>query len=379
MAESRLDLAEKIIFVFGIILGLLVLYFITSSKNIDIKFDEFALGDDTISHFGKIEKKHIHCQDESDIHLCLNSYYQFGKNMPITIWLGNSQLNGINQFQKGQETAPQKLHKLALKNNQYLISVSQPNANLQEHFLLTSFLNNKLDVKNIILSVVLDDTRENGLRDSLRYILSKNNIKGLIEEYETGKNLIIKHDKKEKRNNFFKESKNESLQDKSEKFLNEKFKNNWTLWSERENLRGALFISLYKLRNFIFRITPSTTRNILPGQYQKNFEALNDIIKLTKKNKINLIIYNVPIRNDFKIPYNINDYKNFKNSLLNLSKKKQFNYYNLENIVPNSFWGEKTPTTMSKKKEIDFMHFKEEGHKILSKKIYSIMINHWNN
>ena len=58
MAESRFDLAEKIIFVFGIILGLLVLYFITSSKNIDIKFDEFALGDDTISHFGKIEKKY---------------------------------------------------------------------------------------------------------------------------------------------------------------------------------------------------------------------------------------------------------------------------------------------------------------------------------
>lgn len=379
MVNSRFGLAEKITFFLGIILGLLVLYFITGSKNIDVKYDQFALGDNTISHFGKIEKKSVHCQDESDIHHCVSSYYQFGKNMPITIWLGNSQLNGINQFQKGQETGSQILHKLAIKSNHYLISVSQPNANLQEHFLLTSYLTNKLPVKNIILPVVLDDTREDGLRNSLRYILSKNNIKNEIKKYETGKNLIIRYNEEEKKKFFYSEVKVESSQDKSENFLNEKFKNNWTLWAQRENLRGTLFISLYKLRNFVFRITPSSTRNILPGQYQKNFKALNDIIKFTKKNKINLVIYNVPIRNDVKIPYDINDYKNFKNSLLDLSKKKQINYFNLEKIIPNSFWGEKPSTTILQKNEIDFMHFKEEGHKILSKTIYSIMIKHWNN
>ena len=41
---------------------------------------------------------------------------------------GNSQLHAINQKQKGQETATVKLHKLATKYKEYLISVSQPNA-----------------------------------------------------------------------------------------------------------------------------------------------------------------------------------------------------------------------------------------------------------
>ena len=88
-------------------------------------------------------------------------------------------------------------------------------------------------------------------------------------------------------------------------------------------------------------------------------------------------MYNVPIRNDVKIPYKIDDYSKFKNDLDYLSKKYLFKYINLENIVPNNLWAEKTSTTLSNETEIDFMHFKEKGHEILAENIYFEIKKFW--
>ena len=145
----------------------------------------------------------------------------------------------------------------------------------------------------------------------------------------------------------------------------------------RPDLRGNFFGFLYKVRNYVFQIDPSTTRKILPGQYNKNFKALNSLIQMTKDNGIILIIYNAPIRNDVKLPYDIDQYNKFKKSLINLSNQNSVKYLNFENIVPNYLWGEKESTSISKKNEIDFMHFKARGHKILSEKIFKEMIYYW--
>ena len=370
MDDSKTSLAEKITFIIGIIVGFIILYWISSSNKIKLNFEDLALGEDTTSHFGKIENLHVHCQDESDLNLCLDSYFSYGKKNNVTLWLGNSQLHSINQFKKGQETATIKLHKLAKKFDEHLISISQPNANLQEHFLITAYLIKKIAVKNLILPVVFDDMREDGIRFSLSYLLKDKSTINLINKYDTGNNLLLENKNKIK-------IKNKSLLDKSETYLNKKLTNIWSLWSERPDFRGNLFNFLYRFRNFVFQIDPSTTRKILPGHYKKNFQALNSIIKIAKDNEIKLIIYNVPIRNDFKIPYDIEDYNKFKKSLNILSNRHSIRFLNLENIVPNHLWGEKNPTSISKENEIDFMHFQEPGHKILSETLYSEMINYW--
>ena len=374
MYDSKISLAEKITFIIGIIVGLIVLYWISSSNKGNFKFDDLALGEDTISHFGKVENLHVHCLDESDLYLCLSSYYNYGKNSNVTLWLGNSQLHSINQFKTGQETATVKLHRLAKKHNQYLFSISQPNANLQEHFLVIAHLIKKIPVKHLILPVVFDDMREDGIRFGLNFLLRDKTTINLINNYETGVNLLLEDIEKNKNKN---KNKIKSLLDKSEDYLDKKLGSIWSLWSKRPDFRGNFFNFLYKLRNFVFQIDPSTTRKILPGPYKKNFEALNSIIKIAKDNKINLIIYNVPIRNDFKIPYNIQHYNKFKKDLNTISSQYSIKFINLENIIPNYLWGETYSTSISRKNDIDFMHFKEPGHKILSEALYSEMVNYW--
>ena len=58
-----------------------------------------------------------------------------------------------------------------------------------------------------------------------------------------------------------------------------------------------------------------------------------------------------------------------------LSKDLSVNFYNLENIIPENFWGKKSGTKLGVVDEIDFMHFKNEGHTILANEMIKILEN----
>ena len=109
---------------------------------------------------------------------------------------------------------------------------------------------------------------------------------------------------------------------------------------------------------------------MIPGSYVKNLNALEDLMNISKINETNILIYTAPIRSDIKIPYDINEYTEFKNDLKKLSKNFNIKYQNFENIIPNSLWGKKNSTTIDKKDEVDFMHFRAEGHDLLANIIF---------
>ena len=52
------------------------------------------------------------------------------------------------------------------------------------------------------------------------------------------------------------------------------------------DLRGDLFNELYQIRNYIFQINPSSTRNMIPGHYLKNFQALEDLLSISNSKSI---------------------------------------------------------------------------------------------
>ena len=132
---------------------------------------------------------------------------------------------------------------------------------------------------------------------------------------------------------------------------------------------GQIFHKLYLLRNSIFNINSSTTRKILRQPYLNNQNAFKEILNLASKNKIEVLVYIAPIRNDVKLPYDIEEYDSFKKQIKNITNKNGAHFVSLENIVPSEFWGQIYSTNI-KKKEIDFMHFKTEGHNLLA---YSLL------
>jgi hypothetical protein len=118
-----------------------------------------------------------------------------------------------------------------------------------------------------------------------------------------------------------------------------------------------------------------TVRKSIEPIYEKNISSLNEVLKKLKNNKTETILYVAPIRNDIKIPYDLQEYSQFKNKVENLAKDFSANFYNLENIIPGNFWGTKSGTKLGVENEYDFMHFKEEGHSILANEMIKILEN----
>ena len=78
-----------------------------------------------------------------------------------------------------------------------------------------------------------------------------------------------------------------------------------------------------------------------------------------------------------KPPYVIEEYKSFKeelNSILN--NYDNVNLMNYERVVPPGAWGEKDSTNLRGELEIDFMHFTEEGHRLLADKLFQQIKNY---
>jgi len=353
----------------GFITGIFILNFFLEQKNSKIKFDELALTDSN-NKFIEIENgKDVHCSDLSDLNKCLDSYKNTGEKKPVILWLGNSQLHVINEQQPGDEFSSSILHRKLYKLKKYALTFSQPNANLQEHYLLFAYLLNKFPVETLVLPVFFDDMREEVIRQNIKIILEKPQTMKIIKNSFTAKNLISIKNKK----NFFhsqsdKEKKN--FQNNFENFLNRKLADIWPVWNEREYLRRKFLSSLYFLRNTIFNIKPTTTRKMIKGNYLKNIKAYEDILNLAQISGVDVLVYIPPIRNDVKIPYLLSEYFNFKKEIQKIAYKYESNFTSLESIIPPESWGYKASTNLKKAKELDFMHFKDKGHKLIAEALY---------
>jgi len=297
------------------------------------KFDELALGQDNIFINDKLLDNKILCNSLDNVSECI---LFLKKHKTKILWIGNSQLHAVNQPDINAKLSSYIVSENLQKKEIGLVTFAAPNINFQEYLSVLIYFTNEVDLDYIILSLCFDDTREDNVR----------------------KNLVNNEEKI-----------TYSLEKRITNYLEKKIQ--WN--SIRQQAQGHTFNILYKLRNYIFNIEPSSTRRIIKPLYYKNINALEKTLEISKSKKIQSIMYITPIRHDIKMPYDAKEYNLFKTHVSNLSKRYNSNFYNLEKIIPNSFWGEKPSTTLNNIKEIDFMHFKQEGHIVLSKYIIQIL------
>jgi len=304
-------------------------------------FDQLALGKNNFLVTNSINKHKIICSSIEGLEDCLN--YLRKKNFKKNIlWLGNSQLNSVNQGDANTILASHKVSQYFYNKNVGVITFAAPNISFQEYFTVISHLKNKFYFDALILPLVFDDTREDGIRKSFIIKKKNKNIKKTLQEMSESK--IIS-------------------------YLNKYLK-----WNNvRSAAQGNIYEFLYRGRNFVFNINPTTTRKTIKPIFDKNMLSLEKILKVAKKDSIKTILYIAPLRNDIKIPYNEVEYSLFKKRTKDLSKEYFSNFYNLEDVVPAPLWGDKGGTKLGVVKEVDFMHFKEQGHAILSQNIITIL------
>ena len=360
----------------GLLLGIFLLDIFSSNIDSEINFEEFALGKNTKTLMASVEDKKIHCNDLKDLNLCIEGYKLDKNNDPVILWLGNSQLHAINQNQPGNETAAPQIHRFLKKYNFHTLTLSQANANLQEHYLLFAYLLDRFPIKTLILPIVFDDMREDQIRSNFESILKDQNSLKKINKTLTGKSLISKFNDKDLADNQSNVL-DDTMQNSYENSIDEKLGKIWPLWTKRDILRGELFGTLYLLRNSILGIKATTTRKIIKGKYIKNRNAYQDILNLAFDNKVEVLVYIPPIRNDIKIPYELTEYNNFKKEIKDIAEEYKIHFTSLENLVPSEFWGKKASTNLRGEDEVDFMHFQAEGHRLLAEAIFLEISKIW--
>lgn len=352
--------------VLGVTIGLLGIA--VAFPKTETRFEDLALGAETTSVFVRRADATIHGSRWNDLPDLLAGHRARGAR-PVVLWLGNSQVHAINQFQPGQETGVGPLFDRLNAVGLDLLTFSQPNANLQEQYVLFEYLRHQLPVRILVLPAVLDDTREDGVRADLTPAFSDPSTAAALTATEIGRRLVDRTGVLAATDPDIGGVRN-TLQEWSERNINAWLDRHWNLWQRRAEVRGRLFSELYLLRNRLLGIRPTTQRRILRGPYAANIAALEAILAAAKAANIRTLVYIVPLRQDVAPPYDSQEYSAFKRQVEVLAARHDARFENLERLVPSELWGRKDATSTGGEPELDFMHFQAAGHSLLADALF---------
>lgn len=349
--------------------ALIALIALSSSANIRIDLENLAKGKQNTARAESFNGQTYTAYTVKDIKALIDSRNaNMGRNLsgPLRnriLWLGNSQLHYINQYQKGDHLSPYWLRS-KWKDPAAIepLGCSIPKAGFQEYLILSRYAVMKCHINLVILELVFDNLREDSLRDEFTEILSPETSDEMRKTSKLADDIITRfsHDTKGAEESGEKDVLSGTMQSSAEHWLNKTLSSEWNLWASRPQLEGNAYLALYYFRNYVFGIKPTTVRRTIRARYDENMDALRDILNDCRQRKIPVLLYIAPIRQDKPIPYDINDYTQWKKELAEMAQSFGADLVNLEQLVPANMWG----TYHSE--DIDFMHFQGPGHKLVA-------------
>jgi hypothetical protein len=332
-------------------------------------FGDLALGAATTAVYASIDGHKIHCRGVDDAEECILGISE-RRSTRVALWLGNSQVHAINQLQPGQETATPIVHRRLRPRGVDFVAFSMPNASLEEHYVLFTYLRQRLSIEYLVLPVVFDDLREAQLRPELMAALVDPATFESLQQTSVGRHIEDRYGESATSDLA---ALDQTVQEHSEKAINGWLERNSTLWSLRPEARGRLFSNLRNVRNKAFGITAQSKRKMIPARYRDNMAALEATLEAAQTGGIAVALYVVPLRDDVETPYDAEEYADFKRDLAATADEYGIELANLEDLVPGSLWGMKGTVKGSTELELDFMHFQAPGHALLADAIGDLL------
>lgn len=350
-------------------LGLLFAYLLLQHARTNwlVKLDEAAYGAETHAFNAGADSSQTQCAAAANSEQCVSAYLSAGSPEAV-IWLGNSQLMAINRIKQGDVNAPFLLHQSLTKQGRYLVTYSIPNANLSEHALTIDAIASRYKTRTIILPVVYDDLREQGIRSDVADFAKDPAVAMRLAGapyWQEIKPLLNAKGQEQGQNDSQRTPTQQTVQARAENNVVAFLGKQSALFESRPNLSGMLGFAIHTLRNKALGIHSTTKRKVDPGVYKQRLELLEQIIARIRSQGIHILVYIPPYRRDIDGPYIESDYQQFKMEVARIAKKHDAQLADLESIVPGPEWGTVTDPLFGIK-EHDFMHFTADGHKRLA-------------
>lgn len=342
-----------------------ILLLVWGGTALDRRLGDRLLAPNTVQVLGQLADGRVHCLTFDDADHCIQPAR--ARALPKKVlWLGNSQLHDINQFENGNRPASELFAEALRPHGADGLTFSQSNGNLGEHLVLFEALLSPFEAQVLIIPLVFDDMRETGLRREIARALQDPSIRTRLEASAAGRSVAQSHPYSDRTAQF---AGSEGLQSRFEALILSALDTCCDMGGLQDDYQELIAIRLYQARNTIFGIKPSSVRRKIPGAYDANIAALKQILARARELGIKVITYIAPLRSDAPRPYDPAEYRAFKDETRRIAEAAGARHLDLEDLVPNVLWGSKDATSFDGTPEIDFMHFQAGGHDLLAQRI----------
>lgn len=359
------------------LIGLLIaLVVIARADDDEVKLDQVALRPDAKLVVESAGDTMMHCGWENQDSQCFEGVRQRGAQCSV-LWLGNSQIPAINEYKPGDSTAIPSLQARLAPEGLDLTVISQPNGNLQEHFVAYAHAASHMPLKAVVVSLVFDDTRETGLRPRSLEAMSDPAVIERLSRYPIGRQIVERwRTQSAAEDEEQKPAGEQTLQERSEAALNHWLDAHSAVWAARKQARGKLFLAVYFTRNTVFGIKAQSKRPLLEARYRDNLDALEALITDAEKSGARVFGYIAPLRPGVSVPYVPKEYERFKRDTEAMFARHSEVFTNMEDLVPMEDWGSTVSPSLGASKEIDFMHFMAGGHRRIADALGTFILSH---
>jgi hypothetical protein len=218
----------------------------------------------------------------------------------------------------------------------------------------------------VIVPLVFDDLREEGIREELTGFVDAR-LEADLSNCPAGRTIVQSIKQSVKKGAAVSmnagSGADDDFQKRLEHTLEKGMGEHFPLWDQRSHLKAILTIDLYYARNWLLNIKPTTVRKIIEPRYERNMQAFQDLLAAAQRERRDMLVYIVPIRQDLPLPYEIKRYEQWKQVVERLAHEYGARFLNLETLVPPEYWGS------YHKDDVDFMHFQGPGHQLVAREI----------
>jgi hypothetical protein len=291
------------------------------------------------------------------------------------LWMGNSQLHGINHYESGDQIAGEYANDAARDrgSQRFYFQWSTPMASF--HDMLAMYLyqrrsNTLPDV--LVLAVTYNHLREETLKFRALGSAPDHEVCRIggpgTEQLGTlveGLTAAVAAPSAVERNAI-----TGTPQSLLETVLTGWLRNAWSAYQYRGQLSAAIEVMT---KTTISRFTSDASMRRVPSvpthAQAWNRRALESIIMMCEADGIDILLYRAPFQPGMLDSYydDVSDYQRFHEELRASCDERGIQYVDLESIVPQEYWG------MTNEGRPDCFHFRAEGHKILGDTIDSLV------
>lgn len=369
-ASPQLSFRAGVI-LFGILAGLAAMWFAVGAQT--QRADQIGLGLNTRGVFEVHERGEFHYESPRHIDELAYQPQRFGAARRI-LWLGASQLYGINSYRPGQHTVAYRVFDASIMDNAAVLTLSLPLCFPREHEILLHHALGKLRISGLIFGAVYPDMRHETVRDDIARLIDDPQTRRQIEQREYGAQIVsgIAHTPGTRRQSVpAPERKDDSLMAQSESALTEMLEEFFGFETLRSKGRLVIRITLENIRRYFESLRARHTRDlsryripVTQRGYEANLQAWQRMLGAAREAGIPAVVYIAPRPTDF-YPFDPQGYETFKRDIERLTRESGAAFANIEDAVPNEHWGLVDISFGFHAR--DPFHFTAEGHALMAR------------